>query len=166
MGKDKQQDGNDKKHETKAKGKEDQLKKLQQQLDGTKESLLRLQAEFANYKKRTDQEKQEMYNRAASDIFSSLVNVLDDFELALSYERDGEHFRKGVEMVYAKLYQMAEDNGLKRMRTLGEQFDPTRHEAMLAQESDRPSQEVIEELQPGYEIDGTVVRTAKVKVSK
>lgn len=139
---------------------------LQAKLDEANDSLMRLQAEFANYKKRTEQEKLEMYNRAASDIFASLVNVLDDFELALSHEQDGEHFRKGMELVYAKLYQMAEDNGLKRIKTLGEQFDPTRHEAMLAQESDRPSQEVIEELQPGYEIDGTVVRTAKVKVSK
>ncbi|MFP4119089.1 MAG: nucleotide exchange factor GrpE [Candidatus Woesearchaeota archaeon] len=156
----------EKKHEAKGEGENGQFKELQQQLKEANESLMRLKAEFANYQKRTESEKKETYRRAVADVLKSLVNVFDDFELALSHNQDGKDFRKGMELIYAKLYQMAEDHGLERINTLGASFDPNKHEVMLAEESDKPSQEVIEELQPGYMVDGKVIRNAKVKVAK
>lgn len=161
-----QQDGEAAKQEAAAEGKDKELKELQQQLTETNDSLMRLKAEFENYRRRTDAEKKDMYNRAVADVLKSLVNVFDDFDLALSHKQDGENFRKGMELIYTKLYQMAEDHGLERINTLGEQFDPNKHEVMLAEESDKPSQEVVEELQPGYKVAGKVIRNAKVKVAK
>lgn len=147
--------------------KDEKIEDLQKQLDSANDALMRLKAEFANYQKRTESEKEQTYTRAVGDVLKNIVNVFDDFELALSHNKDGgEEFKKGMELIYAKLYQMAEDHGLERISSVGESFDPNRHEAMMAEESDKPSQEVIEELQPGYMVGGTVLRNAKVKVSK
>ncbi|MGM5480109.1 MAG: nucleotide exchange factor GrpE [Nanobdellota archaeon] len=145
---------------------EDVIVELQERLREKEDAFLRLQAEFENFRKRTELEKQNTYDRALRDVFKKIVGVFDDFDLALSHKQDGQSFRKGMELIYAKLYGVAEDEGLKKIDTVGQQFDPQRHEAMLAQESDKPSQEIIEELQPGYSLNNVIVRTAKVKVSK
>ena len=143
-----------------------ELDVVKAQLQESKEAFLRLQAEFANYKRRSDEEKQKTYSMAVADVMKNLVGVFDDFELALSHDTSGDEFRKGMELVYAKLYQMAEDKGLKKIPSTGNPFDPTCHEVLLTEESDQPSQHIVEELQPGYTVDGRVIRSAKVKVSK
>ena len=129
------------------------------------DQYVRLQAEFANYKRRMEERVEHSVQVGVSKALSAMVNVLDDFTLALQ-NKDTQDFAKGMEMIYAKLVSTGEELGLKRIPTVGEEFDPSKHEALLAEDSDKPSQEIIEELQAGYEFNGTTLRTAKVKVSR
>jgi molecular chaperone GrpE len=135
------------------------------ELIAMQEQYARLQAEFANYKRRTDEQLVSSVELGVGKTLKAIINVLDDFTLALQ-NKESKDFAKGIEMIYAKFMSTGEDLGLKRIATVGKQFDPTRHEALLAEESDKPEQEVIEELQAGYEFNGTTLRTAKVKVAK
>lgn len=135
-------------------------------LEATKDQLLRLQAEFANFQKRTSAELAQSYQRGICDALKGFINVFDDFELALKNDATSDQFKRGMELIYAKFISAAEELGLKRIETRGKQFDPNEHEALLVQDSDRPSQEVLEELQAGYKKGETVIRTAKVKVAK
>jgi len=95
------------------------------------------------------------------------INVFDDFELALKNKTENaEEFRKGMELIFAKLISTSEELGAKRIKTTGEQFNPHQHEALLAEVSDKPEQEILEELQAGYIFNNQTLRTAKVKVAK
>ncbi|MCA9478155.1 MAG: nucleotide exchange factor GrpE [Nanoarchaeota archaeon] len=136
------------------------------EMDLLKDQFFRLQAEYANFKRRTDEERSQVYEMGARDVLSGVVKVLDDFELALRNANDLESFKKGMEMIYANIISTGEEFGLERIKTAGEQFDPTRHEALLTEESDKKPQTILEELQSGYEVKGKVIRTAKVKVAR
>lgn len=137
----------------------------QVELKETKDKLLRLMAEFDNYQKRTREEQLQSYNRGVSDVLKELINIFDDFELALHNATNLEDFKKGMELIYAKLYSTAEELGLEKIPTTKHLFDPTMHEALLTENSEQPEQEILEELQRGYKIKNRVIRTAKVKVS-
>lgn len=143
-----------------------ELQAAKEELEKQKDFALRLQAEFANFKKRSEENQAKIYEVASNDIFKKLINVFDDFELALKNVSDLESFKKGVEMVYAKMISTAEDAGLERIKTVGEQFNPHEHEVLLTETSEKPERSILEELQPGYKIKNTILRTAKVKVAK
>lgn len=143
-----------------------ELQATKEELEKQKDFALRLQAEFANFKKRSEENQARIYDVAASDVFKNLINVFDDFELALKNCSDLETFKKGVEMVYAKMISASEDAGLEKIKTVGEQFNPHEHEVLLTETSDKPEQSILEELQPGYKLKNTILRTAKVKVAK
>jgi molecular chaperone GrpE len=129
------------------------------------ESLQRLQAEFENFKKRTDKEKQDFCKYAEKELMVELLPALDTFELALENTENQKEFIKGVELIYAQLVSGLEKKGLKIIETQGK-FDPHKHEVLLQEESDKDSGEILEELQKGYRLNETILRTAKVKVSK
>lgn len=140
----------------------DELKK---KADEYKDALQRLQADFENYKKRCDREKASLRKYANAELIKSLLPTLDSFELALKNNGDHEKFVKGVEMIYAQLYSMLEELGLKKIGAEGMQFDPYAHEALLQVESEKDGI-VLEELQKGYMFDDAVIRHSKVKVGK
>jgi molecular chaperone GrpE len=129
------------------------------------ETLQRLQAEFENYKKRVEREKLEFMECANKDLILNMLPVLDSFELALKNEQNSGEFVKGVKLIYAQLYSMLESMGLKRIKTVGEKFDPYRHEVMLQENSDKEEGVIIEELQKGYMLGSRVIRHSKVKIS-
>lgn len=132
-----------------------------------KQQYLRLQAEFANYKRRTEEEKTEYINIGIAKALKMFIEVFDDFELAIKNETDkAEEYRKGMKLLFAKLISISEELGASRIKTKGEQFDPRLHEALLTEISDRPEQEILEELQAGYLFNNQTLRTAKVKVAK
>lgn len=131
-----------------------------------RDHFLRLQAEFANYKRRTDEERPQLFAHAKAEVFKDMLEVIDDFELALKTKTDSEQFTKGMEMIFAKFITKTEEFGLERIKTVGEQFNPVLHEALLAEDSDKPEQEILEELQAGYKLGDKVIRTAKVKVAR
>lgn len=135
-------------------------------LEESKDKLLRLQAEFANFQKRTLEEQSQAYTRGVSEALKIFVNVFDDFQLALNNKTVDESFKKGMEMIFAKFISTAEELGLQKINSLGQKFDPRLHEALLAEESDKESNTIIEELQSGYLVGDRVIRTAKVKVAK
>ncbi|MBS3122899.1 nucleotide exchange factor GrpE [Candidatus Woesearchaeota archaeon] len=130
------------------------------------ELLQRLQAEFENYKKRVDKEKQEFCKLANAEFVSKLLPILDSFGLALKNKDQEEDFVKGVELIYSQLFDVLEKQGLRPIQALGRKFDPYSHEALLQQESDKEDNIVLEELQTGYMFNNRLVRTSKVKISK
>lgn len=143
-----------------------ELEITKQELEKQKDFALRLQAEFANFKKRSEDNQARTYEIATGDVFKKIINVFDDFELALKNCSDIDTFKKGIEMVYAKLISSAEESGLEKIQTLNKMFNPHEHEALLTEKSSKPENTIIEELQSGFKLKNTVLRTAKVKVAK
>lgn len=139
---------------------------VQEELSNLKDQYVRLQAEYANFVRRTQEEKSKSYEKGAQDVLSGVVKVLDDFQLALNSATNLEGFKKGMEMIYANIISTGEEFGLERIKTVGEKFNPIEHEALLVEESKKKTLSILEELQSGYSVNGKVIRTAKVKVAK
>jgi len=126
----------------------------------------RLQAEFENYKKRSDKDRSSMICNASKEVIESIIPVLDSFQLALKNTSNEQEFVKGVEMIYGQLYSMLQAKGLRKIEAVNLKFDPYKHEALLAVPSDKAPEIVIEELLPGYMLNDVIIRHSKVKVSK
>lgn len=121
------------------------------------ERLQRLQAEFENYQKRTEKEKQENLINANSNIIFQLLEVLDTFELALKHNKD-----HGVQLIYNDLTSILKKQGLKTIDTTGV-FNPKLHEAVIKVGKDNTGV-IIEELQKGYLLNDKLLRASKVKI--
>ncbi|MCF7798604.1 nucleotide exchange factor GrpE [Candidatus Woesearchaeota archaeon] len=139
---------------------------LEKKLTASSENFLRLQAEFANFKKRAEEQQARIYASATCNVLKEFVKVFDDFELALKHTNNADEFKKGMEMIFAKFITTGEEMGLERIKTVGEKFDPYQHEALLAEQSKKEENSILEELQSGYKVKDVVIRTAKVKVAK
>jgi molecular chaperone GrpE len=129
--------------------------------------LQRLQAEFANYRKRVIKEQTRAMEMAAEPFVRKLLEVLDEFDLALmAAERtpDFERFLHGVELVYAKLLDILRSEGLERIEAEGKAFDPERHEALMQSGGPEGEPFVADILRQGYSMKGRVIRPAGVKV--
>jgi len=142
-----------------------ELAEKNQKIEELTDILKRLQAEFENYKKRTDKEKLELMKYAQGELMLKLLPVLDTFEIALKNTKDHEKFAKGMEMVYAQIYSAFESSGLRQIKAVGEKFDPFRHEVLMKEECDKDEDIVLDELQKGYMLNDRVLRHSKVKVS-
>jgi molecular chaperone GrpE len=130
--------------------------------------LRRLQAEFDNYRKRVLKEQTDAVERAAVPAVQRLLEVLDDFELALMSANDKpdfDRFLHGVELVYAKLADTMKTEGLERIDALGKPFDPEQHEALM-QTGEGEHLVVADVLRPGYTLRGRVIRPAGVRVNR
>jgi molecular chaperone GrpE len=130
--------------------------------------LRRLQAEFDNYRKRVLKEQTDAVERAAVPAIQRLLEVLDDFELALMSANDKpdfDRFLHGVELVYAKLADTLKAEGLERIDALGKPFDPEQHEALM-QTGEGDHLVVADVLRPGYTLRGRVIRPAGVRVNR
>jgi molecular chaperone GrpE len=131
--------------------------------------LQRLQAEFDNYRKRVLREQTAALELAAEPVVRRLLEVLDDFELALmaaTAQPDFEQFLKGVELVYAKLADALAAEGLERIMAEGAPFDPELHEALM-QTGDGSGEPVVAEVfRAGYTLKGRVIRPAGVRVER
>jgi len=131
--------------------------------------LRRLQAEFDNYRKRVMKEQTELAELGAMPVARRLLEVLDDFELALmsaTDQPDFDRFLKGVELVYAKLVDALKAEGLERMQAEGTPFDPERHEALMQTGDGEGDPIVADVLRPGYTLKGRVLRPAGVRVER
>jgi molecular chaperone GrpE len=129
--------------------------------------LRRLQAEFDNYRKRVVKEQTDLAELGAMPVARRLLEVLDDFELALlaaDETHDFEKFVKGVELVYAKLADALKAEGLERMHAEGAPFDPELHEALMQTGEGDGEPVVVDVLRPGYTLKGRVLRPAGVRV--
>ena len=130
------------------------------------ESLQRLQAEFENYRKRIEKEKEEFVKYAKADLIEKLLPILDSFESAFKNTKDKDKFIKGTELIFAQLCSLLQSEGLRQIKAVGEKLDPYRHEVLLKQESEKEDDIILEELQKGYMLNDKVLRHSKVKVSK
>ncbi|MBI4289189.1 MAG: nucleotide exchange factor GrpE [Chloroflexi bacterium] len=127
----------------------------------------RAQADFINYKRRTEQEKADASKFASAMLILNLLPVLDDFQRAfasVSASLAGLTWVEGMQLVYRKMESVLEANGLSQIKAMGEKFDPRYHEAVLHKEGDEGV--VIEELQRGYRLHDKVIRPALVVVGK
>lgn len=130
--------------------------------------LIRLQADFENFRRRTRQEKEDLWKYAAEQLVMALLPVLDNFERAIKSEvKSVEDFKAGVEMIYRQLQDVLGAEGLSPIPAVGEQFDPSRHEAVMQEETAKhPENTVLAELRQGYYLKDKVIRPALVKVAK
>lgn len=146
------------------------LNRAQAQADEYRDHLQRLQAEFDNFRKRTMREQTSTLERASEPIMRRLLEVLDEFDLALmAAERtpDLEQFLRGVELVYAKLRDILEAEGLRRIDAEGKPFDPEMHEALMHAEGEGDGELVVEDVfRQGYTLKGRVLRPAGVRVTR
>lgn len=134
-----------------------------------REHLQRLQAEFDNYRKRMLREQTTAIEQAAQPVFRRLLEVLDDFDLALMHAQDRpdfDRFLHGVELVYAKLLDTLRAEGLERMEAQGKPFDPETHEALMQTGDGDGDPVVADVLRPGYTLKGRVLRPAGVRVER
>jgi len=142
----------------------EELTDTQKKLEELTDTLKRIQAEFENYKKRVAKESSEFIRCASADLIKKMLPVLDSFEHALK-NRETKEFVKGVELIFAQLSSVLAEAGLQKMDCEGKCFDPFCHEVLLHEDSDRENI-VLEELQKGYLLNGSIIRTAKVKIGK
>jgi molecular chaperone GrpE len=142
---------------------------LRRERDELHDRLLRKGAEFDNYRKRIERERREQSDQAVVDLLQSLLAVVDDFDRALTIEAgaDAEGYRKGVELIYAKLHDVLKRHGVRPIEALGTDFDPNLHEAVVQETSpNHRDGEVIGELRKGYMLGDKLLRPAMVKVAK
>jgi molecular chaperone GrpE len=134
-----------------------------------RDHLQRLQAEFENYRKRMTVSQQRLVDAELQRFVQRLLEVLDEFDLALmAAERspDFESFRKGVELVYAKLADTLRAEGLERIEAEGKPFDPNEHEALMQTGDGDHEPHVAEVFRQGYRLRGSVIRPASVRVER
>jgi molecular chaperone GrpE len=148
---------------------EERAKSLEEETSDLKDKLLRKQADFENFRKRMFRERDEAARYANAALLSDIIGVIDDFERAIrsaEESRDFNVFMKGVSMIEKQLVETLEGRwGLKRFESVGESFDPNKHEAMLRVEGPvdaKPT--VVEDYLKGYYLHERVLRPAKVKV--
>lgn len=142
-----------------------------QKVKDLQDKLLRLQADFENAKKRLEKEKSEFLKYANEEIILELLNVLDDLQRSLEAaekrHEDYDAFLKGVEMILAHMYEILKKNKVQPIEATGKIFNPHLHEALMQVATEEfPEGVIVEELQKGYQIEGRVIRTSKVKVAK
>lgn len=145
-----------------------QLAKLQAEKDDLYQTLVRRQADFENFRKRVDRERQDDARRGAAILLESVLPVFDAFERALSGQDDGnnQQFRQGFELIYKQLKDALTRQGLERIPAKGEAFDPHVHQAVERVETSEAEEgTILEELQPGYRYKGSVLRPSMVRVA-
>lgn len=130
------------------------------------ERLQRLMAEFDNYRKRTEKEKQNIYDLAVSTTVTELLSTVDNFERALKQESTDKSFYEGVSMIYRQLMAALEKLNVTPIEAAGQTFDPDYHNAVLHIEDDSLAENsIVEELQKGYLYKEKVIRYSMVKVA-
>lgn len=130
--------------------------------------LQRLQAEFDNYRKRVNKEKENWYKQSVGGFIRKLLPVLADMERAFSQSIDPQNdLEKGLQMIFIKLREILQKEGLTEIQTLGQPFDPNLHDAMMIQEvNEGEDNRVINEYEKGYLFQNSVLRHARVGVSQ
>ena len=143
---------------------------LQKQRDQYYDMLLRKSAEFDNYRKRVERERQTLADAAAAGIIEELLPLVDDLERALKADTGDsatEAYRKGVELIHRQLLDVLRKRGVRPIESLGADFDPHFHQAVAHEVAQgRRDNEIIEEFTRGYMLGDRLLRPAMVKVAK
>lgn len=145
-----------------------QFEALQREKNDLYDRLLRKQAEFDNFRKRTEREKIESYDFAVSGFIQGLLPALDGLERGLSVTEGEtvESYKKGIELILKQLRDQLASAGVQPIRVMGKMFDPNFHQAVMREESAvLPENEIIEEMQRGYTFKDRLLRPSMVKVA-
>jgi molecular chaperone GrpE len=147
---------------------EAEMTKLTADLEELRQTLLRRQADFDNYRKRIEKERFEDSRRATARVIEGLIPVIDSFENALAAHREAEYesYRKGFELIYKQLLDNLTRLGAERMDPAGKPFDPHLHQAVdRAETTEHEDGTILQVFQPGYSFHGRVLRPAMVRVA-
>jgi molecular chaperone GrpE len=142
---------------------------VQRQRDEYYDLLLRKTAEFDNYRKRTERDRQSLTDAAAANVIGELLPLVDDLERALKVEAGAEAdaYRRGVELIYKQLSEILRKRGVRPIEAVGADFDPYFHQAVSYEPAEgRRDGEVIEEFRRGYMLGDRLLRPSMVKVAK
>jgi molecular chaperone GrpE len=145
-----------------------EVTKLNADLQELRQTLMRRQADFENYRKRIERERAEDQKRATARVIEGLIPVVDGFEHALAAHREAEYetYRRGFELIYKQLVDHLTRLGVERIDPTGKPFDPHLHQAMERTETtDYEDGTVVRVFQPGYVYHGRVLRPAMVSVA-
>jgi molecular chaperone GrpE len=135
-------------------------------LNAEKEKYLRLYAEYDNYRKRSQKEREGLYNSVRADTILQILPVYDNLERALSHQTTDEAFYKGIEMTMTQLNGIFEKLGVKPIEAVGQKFDANLHNAVMHIEDDNYGEnEIVEEFQKGFILGDKVIRFSMVKVA-
>ena len=149
---------------------EDEVSVLKDELEAEQNKYLRLLADYDNFKRRTQKDREISAKFRSQSLLTDLLPVLDNFERALAVEaksEDAVSIMKGVEMVQKSLLEAVKREGLEEIPAVGEPFDPNFHQAVMQEkDDDAESGTVLQELQKGYTLKGRVLRPAMVKVNE
>lgn len=147
---------------------EEILKEIVQEDEEILNRLLRLQADFENFKKRTQKEKTEIFQFASENLATKLLPVMDNLERAEAaingVEAEGQAYANGIQMVFKQLKEVLKEEGLEEINCVGH-FDPKFHHGVaVGEDAEKEDQDILEVLQKGYSFKGKVIRPAMVKV--
>ncbi len=151
-------------------GKKEKKNPLQDKVDELNDKVLRQMAEFENFRKRTEREMTQSYERGQGNVLEKLLPVVDNFERGLlavpEEEKDGA-FADGMNKIYKQLMKQLEDLGVTPIEAVGKEFDPNFHNAVMQADSDEYESGIVaQELQKGYMFHDTVLRHSMVAVTK
>ncbi len=143
-----------------------QVEKLTGDLQEKKDRLLRLQADFDNFRRRSAKEREEISAIVTQNFCKDMLPLLDNFERAMAAEtKDVEAFQKGVEMIFTQFQEVLKKNGLEQIEAVGQKFDPNFHQAVMrVEDPEKEDDTVAQELQKGYMVKGRVIRPSMVQV--
>ena len=143
-----------------------QVDGLNKDLQEKKDRLLRLQADFDNFRRRSAKEREEISAVVTQNFCKDMLPLLDNFERAMAAEtKDVEAFQKGVEMIFTQFQEILKKNGLEHIEAVGQKFDPNFHQAVLrVEDPEKEDDTVAQELQKGYMVKGRVIRPSMVQV--
>ena len=138
----------------------------EKELEETVDRLKRVMAEFENYKKRSNKEREQLYNSLVGDIVASFLPVLDNLEKAVGTKTEDENMRQGIELVVKQIHDIFTKFGVETIETVGKPFDPEVHEAVSMVQDDTLGEKIVkEEFRKGYKIGLKVIRHAMVIVA-
>ena len=156
----------EKKHEDAKQQEASEFEKAQQALAQEHDSYLRLAAEYDNYRKRSQKEKDSLYADIKSDTVAKFLPVYDNLVRALAQSTEDEAYRRGVEMIMTQFNTTLEKLGATKIECLGQKFDPSLHNAVMHVEDEEKSEnEIVEVFQDGFMMGEKVIRFAMVKVA-
>ena len=127
----------------------------------------RLLAEFENHKKRSQKERESLYNSVLGDIITGMLPAIDNLDNAVNAESKDEKYKQGVELVQKQFKEFLNKHNVQEIPAVGEMFDPSLHEAVSSvQEEGKASQEIVQEYRKGYKIGSKVIRHSMVVVNQ
>ncbi|MBP3831303.1 MAG: nucleotide exchange factor GrpE [Clostridia bacterium] len=144
-----------------------ELQKKQIELDELDDRYKRVFAEFENYKKRTQKERDGLYNSVLGDIIVNMLPILDNLQMAVNAECKDEGYKQGVELVEKQFKEFLSKNNVEEIPAVGEVFDPSVHEAVSRVIDDaKQSGEILQEYRKGYKLGSKVLRHSMVVVNQ
>ena len=143
-----------------------ELELKQEELDDVTDRYKRVLAEFENFKKRSSKERESLYSSILGDVVEAMLPVVDNLENAAKVETQDENYKKGVEMVLKQFKDVLQSKGVEEIKTVGETFDPSLHEAVSSiQDENLGEKEIAQEYRKGYKIGNKVIRHSMVVVA-